>query len=222
MSYVVNEMPPQVASEKIARYATVETATVGHRRLMGFMDPAIQCVLSPRRIAGTAVTLALPGADTTLFHYIVSHLRPGDVLCIDRLGDRRHACLGGAIAAALKAAGCVAAVIDGYCTDLPELEQHEFPVWCRGPSPITCRLYDIGGAFNVPVACGGVVVQPGDVVIADVSGVLVLPPEEADAEADWALGRQAGEPELQRRVLAGEKLGEISGAAALVLKQRGG
>ncbi len=77
MSYVVNEMPPQVASEKIARYATVETATVGHRRLMGFMDPAIQCVLSPRRVAGTAVTLALPGADITLFHYIVSHLRPG-------------------------------------------------------------------------------------------------------------------------------------------------
>lgn len=221
MSYLVNEMPPQVAAERIAKYARVETATVGHRRLLGFMDPAIQCVLSPRRIAGTAVTLALPDADTTLMHHILGKLRPGDVLCVDRLGDRRHACIGGAVAAALKRAGCVAAVIDGYCTDLPELAEHDFPVWCRGASPITCRLYDLGGAFNVPIACGGAVVRPGDVVIADVSGVLVMPPEEAEAEAERALGLQANEPELQRRLLAGANLGDISGANATVRKRLG-
>jgi len=221
VSYVIKAMPTQVPAEKIEKYRAVETAVVGHRRLMGFMDPAIQCVLSERRIAGTAVTLALPGQDTTLMHHVIAKLRPGDILLIDRLGDRRHACVGGGVASALKAAGCVGVVVDGFCTDLPELRQHDFPVWARGVSPITTRLYDIGGAFNVPIACAGVVVMPGDVVIADFSGVLVMPPEEAEAEADWALGLQADEAELQRRALAGEDLGEISGANAIVRKRLG-
>jgi regulator of RNase E activity RraA len=221
MSYVIKEMPVQIAPEKIEKYAGVETATVGHRRQMGFMDPAIQCLLPGKRVAGTAVTLALPGQDTTLLHHVIGSLRPGDFLCIDRLGDRKHACLGGGVAAALKTAGCVGVAIDGRATDLPEIEQYDLGVWCRGLSPITTRLYDIGGAFNVPVACGGAVVMPGDVVIADFSGVLVLPPEEAEAEADWALDYQPADLALRQRLTAGAVLGEESGASALVQAKLG-
>ncbi|MFT5394157.1 MAG: 4-hydroxy-4-methyl-2-oxoglutarate aldolase [Gammaproteobacteria bacterium] len=184
---------------------------------MGFMDPAIQCVLPGKRVAGTAVTLALPGQDSTLLHHIIGLLRPGDFLCIDRLGDHKHACLGGGVAAAIKTSGCVGVVIDGPCTDLPEIEQYDLPVWCRGVSPITTRVYDVGGSFNVPIACGGAVVQPGDVVIADFSGVLVMPPDEADADADWALSKQAAEPAGHTAMLAGEKIGDRSGATAKVL-----
>ena len=217
MTYVIKDMPPPVDSGLIEKCAGAETATIGHRRHLGFVDPAIQNVLSDRRtVAGTAVTLAIPGQDSTLLHHIVGSLRPGDVLCIDRLGDHKHACLGGGVAAAIKASGCAAVVIDGACTDLPEIEQYELPVWCRGVSPITTRLYDVGGSFNVPIACGGAVVQPGDVVIADFSGVLVMPPDEADADADWALSKQASEPESHRAMLAGEKIGDRSGATAKV------
>ncbi|MDP7219594.1 MAG: RraA family protein [Arenicellales bacterium] len=216
MTYKINTMPDQISAALIGKCTTVETATVGHRRHMGFMDKAIQCVLTPRRVAGTAITLALPGQDSTLLHHIIAELRSGDFLCIDRLGDSKHACLGGGVAAAIKASGCVGVAIDGPCTDLPEIQEYDLPVWSRGVSPVTTRIYDIGGSFNVPISCGGVVVNPGDVVIADFSGVLVMPPDEAEAEADWALGKQAAEPDGHKLLLSGSKLGDLSGATNLV------
>ncbi len=216
MTYKINTMPDQISAALIGKCTTVETATVGHRRHMGFMDKAIQCVLTPRRVAGTAITLALPGQDSTLLHHIIAELRSGDFLCIDRLGDSKHACLGGGVAAAIKASGFVGVAIDGPCTDLPEIQEYDLPVWSRGVSPVTTRIYDIGGSFNVPISCGGVVVNPGDVVIADFSGVLVMPPDEAEAEADWALGKQAAEPDGHKLLLSGSKLGDLSGATNLV------
>ena len=216
MTYKINTMPDQISAALIGKCTTVETATVGHRRHMGFMDKAIQCVLTPRRVAGTAITLALPGQDSTLLHHIIAELRSGDFLCIDRLGDSKHACLGGGVAAAIKASGCVGVAIDGPCTDLPEIQEYDLPVWSRGVSPVTTRIYDIGGSFNVPISCGGVVVNPGDVVIADFSGVLVMPPDEAEAEADWALSKQAAEPDGHKLLLTGSKLGDLSGATDLV------
>ena len=216
MSYIVNEMPAPIDPGLIKKYGRVETATVGHRRFMGFMDPGIQCVLPGRRVAGTAVTLALPGQDSTLLHHVIGFLRPGDFLCIDRLGDTKHACLGGGVAAAIKARGVVGVAIEGPCTDVPEIVEYDLPVWCRGASPITTRLYDVGGCFNVPVALGGAVVNPGDVVIADFSGVLVMPPDEAEADADWALGKQEAEPEAHKALFYGVLLGERTGATAMV------
>lgn len=216
MSYIINDMPRQVDPALVEKAGRAETATIGHRRHMGFADKAIQCVLPGRRIAGTAVTLALPGQDSTLLHHVIEFLRPGDVLVIDRLGDHKHACLGGGVAAAIKASGCLAVIIDGPCTDLPEIEELDLPVWSRGVAPITTRLYDIGGSFNVPVCCGGAVANPGDLILADFSGALVMPTPEAEADIDWALGKQEAEPEGHRRLLAGEKLGERTGASAMV------
>jgi regulator of RNase E activity RraA len=216
MSYVIRPVPPQIGSDVLDKASRVETATIGHRRQMGFVDPAIQVMLPVKRIAGTAQTLALPGQDSTLLHHVVQFLRPHDILVIDRLGDRKHACLGGGVACAIKARGCAGVVIDGTCTDLPEIEQYGLPVWCRGPSPITTRLLDIGGAFNVDIACGGAVVHPGDVVVCDFSGVLVMPPDEAPDDIDWALGKQAEEPAGHKALMAGARLGERSGASAMV------
>ena len=217
MTYTINEMPEQIDAALLEKCGRTETATVGHIRHMGFASRDIQNVRSQRiTIAGTAVTLAIPGQDSTLLHHIVQFLRPGDILCIDRLGDHKHACLGGGVAAAIVATGCTGVVIDGPCTDLPEIEQHGLAVWCRGTAPITTRLYDIGGSFNVPVCIGGAVVNPGDAVIADFSGVLAMPRAEAAADVEWALAKQAMEPGEQSRLLGGERLGEVSGASAKV------
>lgn len=221
MSYTLGATPAQVDPALIEKANRVETATVGHRRQMGFMDPAIQAILPGVRVAGTAVTLALPGQDSTLLHHIIQFLRPGDILVIDRLGDHKHACLGGGVACAIKTRGCLAVVIDGTCTDVPEIEQYALPVWCRGASPITTRLYDVGGCFNVDVSCGGAVVHPGDIVVCDASGVLVMPPDEAQADIDWALGKQAAEPEGHKALMAGAALGEKSGASAMVAAKKG-
>jgi regulator of RNase E activity RraA len=81
-------------------------------------------------------------------------------------------------------------------------------------------MLDMGGQMNVPVSIGGVVVNPGDAVICDSSGVLILPPGEAEAEARRAIAAQEKGLEVQRRVAAGAKLGEVSGATAKVLAGR--
>ena len=217
MTYVINDMPNQVDPALVEKAHHTETATVGHVRHMGFVDRSLQHVLAARiTVAGTAVTLAIPGQDSTLLHHVIQYLRPGDVLCIDRLGDVKHACLGGGVAAAIVASGCAGVVLDGPCTDLPEIEQYGLHIWCRGTAPITTRLYDVGGSFNVPVSIGGSVTNPGDLVIADFSGVLIMPANDAEADIDWALGKQASEPVGHKRMLAGEKLGELSGASAKV------
>ncbi len=217
MSFVVRDLPRQVDPAIIAKLGRCETATIGHLRQQGFADRRIQSIIAGKRVAGTAVTLALPGQDSTLLHHVLGLLRPGDVLVVDRMGDDKYACLGGGVAVAAKAAGSVAAIVDGPCTDFSEIRAEDYPVWCKGPSPVTTRVYGIGGSFNVPISCGGVGVNPGDAVLADESGVLFLPPDVAEAAADWALGKMAVEPDLHRRLRAGEKLGEISGATKLVL-----
>lgn len=215
--YQLNPMPAPIDPALVSRAASVETATIGHIRQLGFADPAISPMMPATTIIGTAVTLALPGQDSTLLHEVAGRLRPGDVLVIDRLGDHKHACLGGGVACAIKQSGCAAVIIDGPATDRLEILQYQLPVWCRGLSPVTTRLYDIGGAFNVPVSCGGAAVLPGWVVVADDSGVLFLPPQDADAYIDWALDKQQKEPAMHRRIIEQDaRLGEMTGASAKV------
>jgi 4-hydroxy-4-methyl-2-oxoglutarate aldolase len=215
--YRIHEMPAQLPAALARKLSQVETATVGHVRHWGFMDRRIQPLLANKRVVGTAVTLAIPGQDSTLLHHTLGLLRPGDFLVVDRLGDDKHACWGGGVTIAAKASGAVGGVVDGPCTDLTEIRDSDFPMWCRGMSPITTRLYNLGGTLNHPVSCGGVTVRPGDVILADESGVLVLGPAEADKIADDALAMQERGLHTQDRVKAGEKLGDISGATKLVL-----
>jgi 4-hydroxy-4-methyl-2-oxoglutarate aldolase len=215
--YDIDPMPAQISADVIALLEQTETATVGHWRHWGFCDRRIQPLLRRKRVAGTAVTLAIPGPDSTLLHHALGLLRPGDILVVDRLGDDRHACWGGGVTVAAKAAGAKAGVVDGPCTDLEEVEASDFPLWCRGIAPITTRVYDLGGRLNKPVSIGGVAVMAGDAVLCDDSGVLVLPPGEAEAEARAAIERQVRGLATQDRVAKGEKLGAISGASGKVL-----
>jgi len=216
--YKIKDMPASGSKEVLDLLAGVETATIGHWRHMGFCNRRIQPLLRGRRVVGTAVTLAIPGPDSTLLHHVSGMLRPGDILLIDRLGDDRHACWGGGVTAAVKASGAVAGVVDGPVTDLAEIEESDLPMWAAGIAPITTRIYDLGGCINVPVSIGGAVVSPGDYILADESGVLVLPPEDAEAEARRALEVQARGKVNEARIRGGEvKLGELSGASAKAL-----
>jgi 4-hydroxy-4-methyl-2-oxoglutarate aldolase len=90
------------------------------------------------------------------------------------------------------------------------------PVWCRGPSPTTTKLLGLEGAFNVPISVGGQAVSPGDAILADESGVLVLKPDQAEAAAKRAIDMQNREVTVLARIEKGEKLGQISGATRLV------
>jgi 4-hydroxy-4-methyl-2-oxoglutarate aldolase len=214
--FVLNPLPPQIPGPLVALLEQVETATVGHFLHSGFVDPTIRAVLPEKRVAGTAVTVRIPGADSTLLHHILGLVRPGDFLVIDRCGDTRHACWGGVVTNAAKFAGVVGAVIDGPATDFSEIRRCDMPMWCRGPSPITTKLLGLEGAFNVPVTVGGQTVSPGDAMLADESGVLVLKPEQAEAVAKRAIGMQEREITTLKRIHAGEKLADISGATRMI------
>lgn len=193
-------------------------ATIGHFRFLGFPDGGIRPIGSDDRIAGTAVTLALPGMDSTLLHHIAGMLGPGFILVIDRLGDQRHACIGGGVAVALKKTGVEGVVVDGPCTDPDEVQAAGLPLWSRGTSPITTRLQGLGGAFNLPVSIGGAVVMPGDLIIADVGGIVAIPPVEAEAAVFRAAEMEAAENRMLPRLDEGESLGDISGATAMIKK----
>ncbi|MNY07072.1 4-hydroxy-4-methyl-2-oxoglutarate aldolase [compost metagenome] len=210
-------MPDPLPAELLMLAVAAEPATIGHFRLMGFPDGAIRPMHPAPRIAGPAVTLALPAADSSLLHHAVGQLRPGDVVVIDRLGDKHHACLGGGVAYALAKAGVAGVIIDGPIADPGELEDVGLAVWARGVASITTRLQGIGGLMNVPICCGGAVVQPGDLVIADEGGIVFIPREEALVDIERAV--QLQESEKKGLPLIGEhnKLGDLTGASAMVM-----
>ena len=168
----------------------------------------------PAQISPEVVALLEQAETATVGHW--RHWGFCDRRIVPALRGRRIA--GTAVTVAAKAAGAKAGVVDGPCTDLEEIEASAFPMWSRGFAPITTRLYDLGGRLNRPVSIGGVVVMPGDAVLCDDSGVLVLPPAEAEAEARQAIAKQASGLVTQQRVAAGAKLGDLSGATAMVLK----
>ncbi|MEX2643642.1 MAG: hypothetical protein WD270_09325 [Acetobacterales bacterium] len=216
MTITVRPMPEQVSPDVQARLARCETATVGHFENESFMSSDIRAVIPAARVAGTAVTLRLPNIDATLLSYCLSFVRPGDFLVIDRCGDRKHACWGAVVSVAAQVAGVVGFAVDGPTTDFSEQRAIGLPGWCTGPAPLTARRLGDGGAINVPVGCGGVVVNPGDAILADESGVFVCPAARAGATADEALRRQVREPELIARLRAGEKFADVLGTRRIV------
>ena len=216
--YDLGEMPPQLAPTLLDKLCRVDTATIGHLRHIGFMSPSIRSLHPGCRIAGCAVTLALPAHDSTLLHHALSLVRAGDVIVIDRLGDARHACWGGGVTYAAIRAGVQGAIIDGPCTDPAEIREQSFPLWCHGVSAITTRVADVGGTMNRAISCGAVTVRPGDIVLADDSGVVILDPSEALELAEAALTRQSASARRRGLLDSGARLGDLSGATALVTR----
>ena len=214
--FTVNPLPPQINKDLLDLLAQVEPATVGHFRHWGFMDPGLRPIIPGRRAAGTAVTVRVPGADGTIQNYALGEVRPGDFLVIDRCGDLRHASWGGLTSAAAREAGLSGVITDGVACDFEEVRAAGVPVWCRGSSAITVKTLGIAGELNVPISCGGIVVKPGDAILADESGILVLDPGEIRAVAERALAMQAREKEILAGLRAGKKLPSLTGSAELI------
>jgi regulator of RNase E activity RraA len=214
--FTLNDLPPQVDPELLEILRQAEPATIGHFRHAGFMDPGIRSLLSGRRISGTAVTIRCVGPDTTMVHYALGKLRPGDILVMDRAGDHRHASCGGGVAYAAREAGVAGIIIDGMATDIDELREYGVPVWARGLSAVTGKRLFVQGEFCVPVSCGGVTVEPGDAILADENGVLVLKSHEIRASAERAIGMQQAEKKTLERIARGEKMPDINGTNARI------
>lgn len=131
-----------------------------------------------KTMAGTAVTARSRGGDNLTYLRALEFCRPGDVLVIDGGGDLANAAVGGILSFYAAKIGVVGLVIDGAIRDVAEIRSRDFPVYARG---VTHRgpYKDGPGEINVPVSVGGMVVNPGDIVVGDQDGLLAIPPEEA-------------------------------------------
>jgi regulator of RNase E activity RraA len=134
------------------------------------------------RIAGPAFTIRTGRHDNLMFHAAIYLARPGDVIVVEA-GDDEMAVAGGNVCAIAQRNGVAGLVVDGVIRDVVESREHRFPVFGRGVSPIPAKRVGDGG-MNVQIRCGGVVVNPGDVVVADEEGIVVVPrPRAADVLA---------------------------------------
>ncbi|MFL5345807.1 MAG: RraA family protein [Hyalangium sp.] len=151
------------------------------------MAPAIRPLWEPiPRIAGPAYPVACPAGDNLMLHIALHRAPPGSVI-VCAAGDANWAMAGGNVCAYAQQRGIAGFVVDGCIRDLAETRKLQFPVFARGIIPIP-GVRKTAGLINVPVVCGGVTVAPGDIVIADEEGIVVVPVAQAekvlaDAEA---------------------------------------
>lgn len=219
--YIINERGPETSTELIEMLKAVEPATVGHFRHHGFMDPSIRPVLKGAKMVGPAVTVKTPGADSTVVHKVMEIVQPGDVIIVDRCGDTIHACWGGVVTLTAHLKKVAGGIVDGPVTDVEEIEELDFPLYSKGISAITTKLLNFGGEINTVVQCGGVIVHPGDLIVADSNGVLVFPPEEARSVAEKALSMQKNEAELIKKLKSGKSLPELTGVNRIIAENIG-
>ncbi len=205
-----------VSPELLAQLRQIAPATIGHMLEHEFMDPELRPIISRFNFAGPAVTVRCFGTDSAIVHYAVDIAQPGDVIVVDRLGDRRYACWGGGVTNGAQARGVAGAVVDGALTDKVEIEDMRFPVFGRCISPITTRAPGLTGELNVPVRCGGLIVNPGDIVLADDDGIIVLPPDRVADIVRICLPLEERGRVRQQQVRDGTPLGELSGAHARI------
>ena len=194
----------------------IAPATIGHMLEHEFMEPELRPIISRFAFAGPALTVRCFGTDSAIVHYAIDIAQPGDVVVVDRLGDRRYACWGGGVSVAAQVRGVAGAVVDGMLTDRVEILELGFPVFGRGISALTTRSPGLTGELNVPVRCGGILVNPGDIVLADDDGVVVLPPARIAEIVAICLPREQQGRERQQRMREGTPLGELSGAHARI------
>jgi regulator of RNase E activity RraA len=219
MAFSIGDRPPAADDLEsiLEAFRRVTTGSLGHLTDFGY-GAGLQPLKRPSKAVGPALTVRVPHLDATAVHYALNLARPGDVLVIDTCGDRTRAYWGGVVAHAALRAGVAGVVVDGSITDWEEIMLSSPPVWCYGgqTSSITGRRLGLEGAVLVPVQVAGAVVQPDDIVFADSDGVFFVPRAGSAELAVVLAAREAREPGLKQRLDAGEKMADVSGAAATV------
>jgi regulator of RNase E activity RraA len=217
----VRDSAKTLSNEILAKYRSVDPATIGHIFHFGFSSVEFRASVPGARAIGRAVTLRVPSMDSTLCHKVPEYLGPGDILVIDRAGEMNYACLGGGVAYALKLTGVEAVILDGAATDIQEIRDCGLILFYRRLSAITTRILGYDGEINTIVSCGGTVIRPGDIMVADENGFVALPPENAEEILQAALDRQNKQPERQALLRNGARLADISKAGEYIRAKLG-
>jgi 4-hydroxy-4-methyl-2-oxoglutarate aldolase len=209
---ITTAMPPNIVVKNVPRpdpallkrLAEFGVATIHEAQgRTGLLAPSLRPIYTGAKASGSALTVLAHPGDNIMLHVAAEVCRPGDVIVVGLSSENQDGMLGELLATSFRARGAMGIIIDAGCRDVAEMTKMSFPVWSKAVSAKGTVKATLG-SINVPVVCGGTLINPGDAILADDDGVVTIPRAELEAVLEAANQREEKEAKVRSRLASGE------------------